>query len=314
MKNKYMNDLLKTILIAFVLTLSGCYETDIDSGKKIIEIDFSDTGTTRENDLNNDSKPSLKLAIAAMTSPKETYNHYHELIRYISDSLGINIERSQKKTYAEVNNLLKNGNVDVAFICSGAYIAAEGGLPVDNIAVPMIGGSFFYHSYIITHVDNDINSFSDFKGKSFAFTDPLSHTGYVYARCLIQKNEYSLADYFSKTIFTNAHDNSIQAVARKMVDGACVHSSIFDYIKTKNPEKVKNIKIVKVSDPYGMPPIVVRTALNDKIKQRLRNILIKMNMNNRGRRILKSLLIDKYVDSDSTDYTSVRNCYESLLK
>ena len=309
-----MNDLLKIILITVVLTLSGCNETDIDSEEKIIEIDFSDTGTASENDFNNDSKTSLKLAIAAMTSPKETYKHYHELIRYVSDSLGIPIELSQKKTYSEVNHLLETGKVDIAFICSGAYIAGEGILPIDNLAVPVIDNSYYYHSYIITHKDNNINSFDDLKNKSFAYTDPLSNTGFVYARYLLKIRGYAPDEYFSKTIFTNAHDNSIQAVAGKIVDGACVHSSIYNYIKTKYPERVKNLKIVNKSDDFGMPPVVIRTALDKKIKERFRNILLNMKQNKKGKIILRNLLIDKFVHPDSTDYSSVRVCYEYLAQ
>jgi len=314
MKNKYMNDLLKTILIAFVLTLSGCYETDLDSGKTIIEINFSDTGTTSENDLTKDSKTSLKLAIAAMTSPKETYKHYHELIRYVSDSLGITIELSLKKTYSEVNHLLEIGKVDIAFICSGAYIAGEDVLNIDNLAVPAINNGFYYHSYIITHKDNDINSFDDLKNKSFAYTDPLSNTGFVYARYLLKRRGYAPDDYFSKTIFTNAHDNSIQAVAGKIVDGACVHSSIYNYIKTKYPDRVKNLKIVDISDDFGMPPVVIRTELDQNIKERFRHILLNMTGNKQGKIILRNLLIDKFVHPDSTDYSSVRSCYEYLAQ
>lgn len=309
-----MNDLLKIILIAFVLIFSGCYESDIDSGKKIIEIDFSDTGSTSDNGVNKNFKTSLKLAIAAMTSPKETYKHYHELIRYVSDSLGIPIELSQKKTYSEVNKLLETGKVDIAFICSGAYIAGEGILRIDNLAVPVIDNSFYYHSYIITHKDSHINSFDDLKNKSFAYTDPLSNTGFVYARYLLKRRGYSPEEYFSKTIFTNAHDNSIQAVAGKIVDGACVHSSIYNYIKTKYPDRVKNLKIINRSDDFGMPPVVIRTALDQKIKERFRNILLNMTANKQGKIILKNLLIDKFVHPDSTDYSSVRSCYEYLAQ
>ena len=309
-----MSDLLKIITLVSGIFLTGCFETDIDSGKKIIEISFSDTGAARNSNDITDSNKSLRLAIAAMTSPKETYKHYHELIRYVTDSLGIPIELSQKKTYSEVNNLLKIGKVDVAFICSGAYIAGEGILPVYNLAIPVINNSYYYHSYIITHKDNNINSFDDLKNRSFAYTDPLSNTGFVYARYLLKKRGYAPGEYFSKTIFTNAHDNSIQAVAGKIIDGACVHSSIYNYIKTKYPNRVKNLKIVDKSDDFGMPPVVIRTALDNDIKVRFRNILLNMRGNKQGQIILRNLLIDKFVHPDSTDYSSVRSCYEYLAQ
>lgn len=300
-------------IIVCLLILSSCND-DIDLNKKVIEIDFADTGTTIDSNGNIDSIQSLKLAIAAMTSPKETYIYYHELIEYISDKLGLPIEFSQKKTYSEVNNLLKTGKIDIAFICSGAYIAAEGKIQLDNIVIPVINNSYYYYSYIITHKDYNINSFADLKGKSFAFTDPLSNTGYVYAHYRVKEMGYSHLNYFSNTIFTNAHDHSIQAVARKIVHGACVHSTIFNYIKIKYPERVKNLKIIEVSEPFGMPPIVVKVSLNTKIKERIKTILVNMNNNKKGMRILKNLLIDRYVDSDSTDYSSVRICIESLKK
>ncbi|MFC2131938.1 hypothetical protein ACFLSQ_10930 [Bacteroidota bacterium] len=81
----------------------SCNDNDIDSDKKIIDIDFSDTGSTIDSDGKIvDSIQSLRLAVAAMTSPKETYKHYHDLIKYISDSQGLPIELSPKRTYSEV--------------------------------------------------------------------------------------------------------------------------------------------------------------------------------------------------------------------
>ncbi len=95
MKYKYLALLL--VLTFFI----SCTNTKND---KVI-VDFSDTAI-KEHSLNDDGSKAVYIAIASMTSPKETYIYYSELINYISDKVGYPIYIKQKKTYDEVNQLL----------------------------------------------------------------------------------------------------------------------------------------------------------------------------------------------------------------
>ena len=138
------------------------------------EIDISRTPPPKSGEEIK-TNPKLFVAISSMISPVETFNLYKDLIDYISKKMGIAIEFKQRKTYGEVNDLLEKRQLDFAFICTGAYWEAKKKFPLELLVVPVVNGKPTYQSYIIVNKESGINSFDELKGKSFAFTDPLSN-------------------------------------------------------------------------------------------------------------------------------------------
>ncbi len=277
-----------------------------------IQIDFSHTEQRLNTYINSDTTNAIHLAIAAMTSPKETFHYYEELIHYISKKMNRPVKIEQFKTYKEVNSHLEDKQIAAAFICSGAYIEAKNRFPIELLAIPVIQGKKFYNAYIITHRDSNIRKFEDLRGKSFAFTDPLSNSGRLYAIKRVKDLNSSPEIYFSKIIYTHGHDYSIQAVARKIVDGATVDGLIFNYLKVKHPEKVKNLRVIEVSEDFGMPPVVVHSNIDPVVKKEMRQILLNMHNDSTGIEILQQLMIDKFIPGNDTDYLSIQQNFDLL--
>lgn len=87
-------------------------------------------------------------------------------------------------------------------------------------------GSFGYEMEIITRKDSGIEKIEDVKGKTMAFTQPTSNSGFK-APSAILKAEFNLeADKDYKTAFSGKHDNSILGVANKDYDAAAIANSI----------------------------------------------------------------------------------------
>ena len=68
----------------------------------------------------------LRVAIAAMISPKETFVSYQDLMTYIAKRSGMEVELVQRKKYEEVNDLLEKNEIDLAFVCDIIVAAASG--------------------------------------------------------------------------------------------------------------------------------------------------------------------------------------------
>jgi ABC-type phosphate/phosphonate transport system substrate-binding protein len=60
----------------------------------------------------------FKVAVGSMISARETAVNYHQLLDYIAGKLGRKIDLVQRKTYGEINELIGQGQIDLAFICS----------------------------------------------------------------------------------------------------------------------------------------------------------------------------------------------------
>ena len=267
---------------------------------------FSDTVTTSQ-DYGKDTISPIYIAIASMTSPRETVHYYHDLIDYISKKIGRPIYFKQKQTYEEVNHMLATGEVDFAFICSGAYIEEQPKGDIQILVAPVINHQTYYQAYIITQKNSGINSFKDLHGHRFAFTDPLSNTGCLYPRKQLNRLATNEDQFFSKTIFTYGHDISIQMVNQGIVDAASVHSLIYNYIANTHPELVANIRIIEESELFGMPPVVTPSNLEVKYFQKYRDVFLHIHEDSLGVSILRKLKIEKFVTVNDSIYDNVRH-------
>ena len=89
------------LALGLALTIGGCSR---DSDK--VAVDFSKTVPVARPGDQVSAQPPLRVAVAAMISPKETLEVYRQLLAYLGHKLGKDVELVQRKTYGEVNELL----------------------------------------------------------------------------------------------------------------------------------------------------------------------------------------------------------------
>jgi len=255
---------------------------------------------------------SLSIAVAGMTSPPETLRYYRELLDYVGRKLSLPVKLKQRKTYQEVNDLLVTGELDAAFLCSGGYVRAGKSLASEILAVPVIRGKATYQAYLIVHQDSPVRDFAGLRGRSFAFTDPLSNTGWLFPASKVTELGATPSSYFSRIIYTSGHDGSIEAVAHRIVDGASVDSLVYDYFTETAAQKVEHTRIVERSPPFGMPPVVGSPKLDHAAKDNLRIVLLSMHQDAEGMRVLRKLCIDRFRSGDDRDYESVRQAAQRV--
>lgn len=249
---------------------------------------------------------SLRMAVAAVNSPRVTLTYYKQLVDYLASRLGMGGELVQGKTYAEINDLVREGNVTLAMVCTNPYVEGQEDFGMEALAVPEVNGEAVYYSYLVVPQGSPAGSLADLRGRTFAFTDPLSNSGrlvIVYQLTLMRETSES---YFSRYIFTYSHEHAIKAVADGLVDGAAVDSLIYDYFAATQPERVAGTKVIARYGPFGSNPVVVHPKLDPQLKTRLQELLLNMHQNPEGQAILSALRIDRFVLPDDVAYESVR--------
>lgn len=256
----------------------------------------------------------LRFGIASIISPEESLALYHDFNNYIGKKLGREVETIIKRDYDVMNEMIKTNQVDIASICTGAmaYLQEQ---ETRVLAVPEIDGKHSYRSYIITNKSFDINSISDLEGKVFAFTDRLSNSGTIYPSYLIINHfKRSPLDVLRKIYYTKSHDKSIYLVNIGVVEVAAVDSLIFDFIKRQKPQDVANIRIIYKSPEIISPPIVATASINEKLFDKVKSILLNMDKDPEGAKILKYLNIDRYVKAEMKDFEIIRDIKDSIEK
>jgi phosphonate transport system substrate-binding protein len=253
----------------------------------------------------NDTKP-LRVAVAAVISPKGTVESYSDLLAYLGRKLSRRVELVQRQTYAEVNDLIKNGDVDVAFVCTSAYVVGQREFGMELLVAPQVNGETAYYSLLIVPSDSPVQSMADLRGKVFAFTDPISLTGRVYPTSLVKSLDGSPETFFGRVFFTYSHDNAIKAVADKVADGASVDSLVYDFLVARDPTVAARTRVIHRSPAFGIPPVVVNPNLSPQLKETLRELFLQVNDDPDGQAVLRTLMIDRFVLASDRIYDSAR--------
>ncbi len=248
----------------------------------------------------------LRIAVAAILSPDGTVESYAGLARYVGEQLGRPAEIVQRRTYAEVNALIAANEVDIAFVCTSAYVAGHDRSIMDLLVIPEIGGETVYRSAIIVPVSSSATSLEDLRGSAFAFTDPMSFTGRVYPTYALLQLGETPEGFFSETIFTYGHDRAIEAVAARVVDGAAVDELVLNYMLRRDPKLEERIRVVGVSPDVGIPPVVVPSGTPASVRLAFEQLLMKLGDDPAGLRILGDLGVDRFVRGTDEDYDGVR--------
>jgi phosphonate transport system substrate-binding protein len=262
--------------------------------------------------VEQDVRP-LKVAIAAVISPRGTAESYALLLNYLGSKLNRPVERVQRRTYSEVNELLRTGEVDLAFVCTSSYLLGKRQFDLELLVAPQVGGETTYQAKLIVPSDSTANRIEDLRDKVFAFTDPNSFTGRIYPTYLLQQVGERPEGFFARTFFTYSHDDAIRAVAVGLADGASVDSLVLDFALKRQPDLATRLRVIHASPQFGMPPIVVNPDIRPQLRAELEAIFLAMHTDPDGLVALQALDYDRFVQVFDEDYRSAEEVESQVI-
>ena len=248
----------------------------------------------------------LRVSVASVISPRGTAESYQPLLDYLSEVLDRPIELVQRRTYQETNDLIEKGAVDLAFVCTSAYISGHEEFDMQLLVAPQVNGESVYHSLLIVPADSSAQTMRDLEGKVFAFTDPISYSGRVYPTYLVQKLGREPDTFFERTFFTYSHDEAIYAVADGLADGAAVDSLVYDFALERDPTLADRVRVIYRSPSFGIPPVVVSPNMRPQQRTLLQEMFLSIHETPTGLNALNTLGIDRFILIDDSAYNSVR--------
>jgi phosphate/phosphite/phosphonate ABC transporter binding protein len=248
----------------------------------------------------------LRVSVASVISPRGTAESYQPLLDYLSEVLDRPIELVQRRTYQETNDLIESGAVDIAFVCTSAYITGYDEFGMALLAAPQVNGESVYRSLLIVPTDSSVQTMQDLEDKVFAFTDPISYSGRVYPTYLVQKLGRVPDTFFARTFFTYSHDEAIYSVADGLANGAAVDSLVYDFALERDPTLADRVRVIHRSPPFGIPPVVVSPNMRPRQRVLLQEALLTMHETSTGVAALQALGLDRFTLLDDSAYNSAR--------
>lgn len=237
------------------------------------------------------------------------------LINFLEKETGYYYETAVPTSYIAVVEAFGTDRADIAIINSFSYLLAHQKYGARAILrVVRTGNQTSFRGQIIAHVDSKINSIEDLNGKSFAFVDASSASGYILPNNLLRKKGVKLA----RETFAMKHDNVVTMVYQKQVDaGATFYSpphpvtgepmDARSRVKKQYPDVFDKIKIVALTDEIPNDPVVFRKNMSDEMVDKIKKALLKFVNTEEGKKVLPDIYsIDGLIETTDSDYDGFR--------
>lgn len=208
-------------------------------------------------------------------------------------------------SYQTTMELLHQQRIQVAWLCDCPHVTAN---PEFHLLVtPLFQGRPYYRSYLIVpESDQTTRSILDLKDKVFAFTDPYSNVGFLSPRYELKKNGIDPEHFFRRTFLTRSHRKAVEAVAVGLADASSVNSYIWETAQKIAPALTSRTRIAARSVEYGFPPFVADHSFPQKDFLALRQALLDMANDPRGKDVLEKMNLDGFVMPQPEIYRPVQ--------
>jgi phosphonate transport system substrate-binding protein len=180
----------------------------------------------------------------------------------------------------------------------------------EPIAAPVLQGERYagrpvYFSDVIVGADSDARSFADLRGRSFAYNEPSSHSGYGVVRYeLVKMGETH--GFFGRVVQSGAHFRSIEMVASGEVDASAIDSQVLALELRDRPELRDRLRVIDALGPSTIQPVVAARHVAADVLERVREALLRIGDDPVARGFLDRGLIARFVTADSASYDDIR--------
>jgi phosphonate transport system substrate-binding protein len=209
----------------------------------------------------------------------------------LEHATGVRVEFMQRGVYSPIIDGLRAGRIDFAWICGYPYVLHAREMHL--VAVPVWRDKPLYQSYLIAGQRSSATGLADLRGRSFAFSDPLSNSGYLYIRYLLAQQNTRVEDYFSRSFFAHSHPNVVQAVAEGLSEGGAVDGYVWEVLAQVQPALTARTRVLQKSPEFGFPPIVAGAHVAPATRERVQRALLTMHETADGRTVLDELRLDR---------------------
>jgi len=232
---------------------------------------------------------------------------------FLEQKLGTPVQFVQRASYQEITDLLLRGHLDLAWLCGYPYVLNADRLGL--LAIPLYAGQPLYRSYILVwDEDSTARTLTDLEGRIFAFSDPLSNSGYLFPQYVLSALQLRPEQFFRRTFFTWSHRRVIEAVAAGLAEAGAVDSYVWDMLSRQRPDITARTRIVERSPYFGFPPLVTGTQLSPRRRDRLSELFLTMHEDPDGRDLLERLGLTGFTQGERSDYDDILLMAEELRR
>ncbi|HXJ85096.1 MAG TPA: phosphate/phosphite/phosphonate ABC transporter substrate-binding protein [Candidatus Methylomirabilis sp.] len=257
----------------------------------------------------------LILALTPSRDPTALQEAGDEFAKTITRVSGVPVRAQVSSDYAGVVEALRSRRVDLAFVHPVGYVLANREAGCLILVRDVWQGKTAYTARFYVRKGSGIERLEDLRGKTVAFVDPASSSGYIYPMVLLIKRglvrDRDPKTFFKDALFAGTHDAALLAVLHGRVDAAASFDKAPEaYLK--DPALVARLSVVGETPEIPEAGICARPGLPPDTLARLKRALLAIKGPEHAAVLKQIYDIDGFVEASDADYEPVRDALKLM--
>lgn len=284
----------------------------------IIFIIFSSSRELNEGALGTRSNP-VKIYFTPSVDAKRITTNAKELTDFLEKETGYFFTTAVPASFVAVVEAFGTKKADIAGINTFSYLMAHAKYGAEaRLRIVRDNNETFYCGQFITRFDSGIDSLPDIDGKSFAYVDPSSTSGYILPKAMLDRRGIKP----SETVFAMRHDNVVMMVYQGQVAAGATYYAPPDPVTHKIldarmrvekqfPDIEKKVKIIGFTQRIPNDPWVFRKDMDEGMKEKIINAMLKYVATPEGGKSMYDIYdIRGLIPTKDSDYDELRKLLE----
>ena len=272
-----------------------------------------------EGALGTYSNP-IRIYFTPSVDAKRISFNAKSLTDFLHNETGYYYTTAVPASYIAVVEAFGTGKVEVAAINTFSYLMANAKYGAEaKLRVVREGNQTSYKGQFITRFDSGINTIEDINGKSMAYVDPSSTSGYILPKAMLDSRGIKP----SETVFAMRHDNVVTMVYQgQTAAGATYYAppdsetgEIMDArmrVLQQFPDVAQKVKIIGFTQDIPNDPWVFRKDMSEIMKEKIINALLDFVKTPEGKKSLFDIYdITGLIPTKDSDYDGLRKLLDS---
>lgn len=276
--------------------------------------------TLRPVILSEDMSPGsranpIRLMLTPSTDAHAIIQDGDKLAAFLHARTGLHVQVSVPNYYITVVEAFGTGRADIAIMNTLSYLLAHAKYEAQaSLRVARRYGELTYRGQFIVRADAGIDSLQQLNGKTIAYVDPSSTSGYIYPKEMLRR----MGVRPREEMFANGHNQVVTKVYQGDVDAGAVFYSRPDTVTgeqldarakvvTEYPDVYSRVKVLALTDEIPNDPVVTRKGLPNDVREKLITALLDFQSTPEGKRALLTIAsIEGFVPTNDAEYDAVR--------
>lgn len=275
-------------------------------------------GCFKQAELGSKDNP-IKLYFTPSVDSNTITTNSQDFLKFLEKETGYYFEAGIPASYVAVVEAFGSQRADIGVINSFSYLLANEKYGAEAKLKVIRHGLDHYEGQIIVRSDSGISKVEDLNGKKFAYTDPSSTSGYMFAKKLMMDHNVTPGEH----VFAGKHDSVVTMVYQGQVDaGATFYSPPYPdgtlgdargRVVAQFPDVADKVKILEKTEKIPNDPFVFRKGFPEKMTKDFISAVKKYIQTDKGKEVFKNIYsFEGIVETTDAEYDGFRKMVKTI--